>query len=618
MFRIRRRLLIASSVSILLVLASVAIYLRSHKNMPIHRFTLGERLVYRLEYTSASAADLGLLNGGGPKNEQTIFTNVEANLSATVVEVSGERAILAYQFRKPEVQVVCDGDLALLQAEMIATDLGRTLLATVDRQGRIISVQLDPEVRSLSDAFIRTLLAETQIVLPRETRHAEWQSREEDPNGTYSARYTEDSAVLTKAKVEYLPRPRSRAIRSLKADSTATPSGQMTVQFDVAAGCVRSIDGTTATSIIVDDKVVVRSEITLSMRLTSREMLAATERDVMMSRTNTLKKSPAIVLSAPSATNDESIHRNEIGDATAEKLLADLAALETRSDGEETPLYLKLKALVYLQPDACPMLAKVLAAAKTDSRSMAIVSEALSSIGHAAAQAALCDVIVTRRDDEMALAGLIPALAMVERPTEASESLLVELAKTSGSAIVRESAELGLGTMARQMLDSQPARSDRIVTSMLARLAAATTAEERRLGLSVLGNVGADKSLPAVAACLRDVAPEVRAGAVSALRFIELAEADRLLSDALVIDTDANVRVEAATALGFRVMTTETFAAQKKAFLADASTRVRLALLSNLARGASAFPECRTLLTQAAIDDCKEVRDEAANVLAAN
>jgi hypothetical protein len=618
MFRNRRRLLIASTASILLVLAAVATYLRSHKNVPAHRFTLGERIVYRLEYTSASAADLGLLSGGGPKNEQTIFANVETDLSATVVEVSGERALIAYRFRKPEVQVVCDGDLALLQAEMIATDLGRTLLATVDRQGRIISVQLDPEVRSLSDAFIRTLLAETQIVLPRESRQTDWQSREEDPNGAYLARYAEDAAVLTKTKIEYLPRALSHAVRSLKAVSTATPSGQMTVQFDVAAGCVRSIDGTTATSIIVDEKVVARTEITLKMQLTSREMLTASDRDEAMRRTNTLKKSPAIVLSAPSATNDEAIHRNELGDATAEKLLADLAALETRPDGEETPLYLKLKALVYLQPDACPMLAKVLAAAKTDSRSMAILTEALSSIGHPAAQAALCDVIIARRDDEVALAGLIPALAMVERPTQASESLLVELGKNTLSAIVRESVELGLGTMARQMLDSQPARSDRIVATMLARLAAATSVEERRLVLSVLGNVGADKTLPAVAACLRDAAPEVRAAAASALRFIELAEADRLLTDTLVNDTDANIRVEAATALGFRVMTAETFAAQKKAFLADASTRVRLALLPNFARGASAFPECRTLLTQAAKDDCKEVRDEAANFLTAN
>jgi hypothetical protein len=64
-------------------------------------------------------------------------------------------------------------------------------------------------------------------------------------------------------------------------------------------------------------------------------------------------------------------------------------------------------------------------------------------------------------------------------------------------------------------------------------------------------------------------------------------------------------------------MTAENFAAQKNAFLKDASTSVRRAVLANIARARNAYPDADTLLNEALVDAIREVREEAAN-LAAN
>ncbi len=315
----------------------------------------------------------------------------------------------------------------------------------------------------------------------------------------------------------------------------------------------------------------------------------------------------------PTADRDTTIHRNELGDATLESLLAELARIEASADENavQTPVYLKLKALIYLQPETCPRLAKELSAAKSESRIMQILTGALASIGNAQAQSALALAIRSRPNDEPALAMLVAALAMVDTPTEASEQVLRELAATSPLLNVRASAELGLGTMAHQLADTQPQRTARIVRAVAAQLDKATSVDARRQYLLVLGNAGANESLDTIARYLGDSAPEVRAAAAAALRWIDGAEADRLLCNTLSADADATVRIEAATALGFRVATPATFAAQKHAFLKDTATGVRLAVMPALARAGG-----RDLLTQALADSSQEVREQAANLLA--
>src|SRR5262249_10188537 len=156
--------------------------------------------------------------------------------------------------------------------------------------------------------------------------------------------------------------------------------------------------------------------------------------------------------------------------------------------------------------------------------------------------------IRARGDDFTTLAVLIPALGLVDNPTPQSEELLRELSGR-GDVNIRTTAQLALGVMARNLSDTAPERTARIVRDALRQLEGATQADERRQMLLVLGNIGDAGTLDAIRKHARDVAPEVRSAAAAALRWLEVDGADELLAGLLAADADAVVRGEAAAAL---------------------------------------------------------------------
>ena len=67
--------------------------------------------------------------------------------------------------------------------------------------------------------------------------------------------------------------------------------------------------------------------------------------------------------------SEANIERTELRTATLESLLADLANLESSSgEKNEAPLYLKFKALIYLNPESSAALGKILAIAHDNLR----------------------------------------------------------------------------------------------------------------------------------------------------------------------------------------------------------------------------------------------------------
>jgi hypothetical protein len=209
----------------------------------------------------------------------------------------------------------------------------------------------------------------------------------------------------------------------------------------------------------------------------------------------------------------------------------------------------------------------------------------------------------------------VPALGLAKAPTPVLEAALFELA-AAGSGDSRATAELALGTLARGLAGWAPARADGIVRWALGRLEGARSAGERRQLLLVLGNAGAAQAWPAVRRHLRAAEPEVRGGAVTALRWLKGAEVEAALCRALTADADAGVRLEAARALEVRRMTAAALAAHAKALRADDSASVRLAVLKNLGRARAALPGAAEVVRAAAAKGPdREVRAAAAELL---
>ncbi|MEM6755089.1 MAG: HEAT repeat domain-containing protein, partial [Cyanobacteria bacterium P01_C01_bin.38] len=312
------------------------------------------------------------------------------------------------------------------------------------------------------------------------------------------------------------------------------------------------------------------------------------------------------------------IQRQELGDATLESLLADLKQAEASSDENQnnTPLYLKLKALVYLQPETSQTLGKLLVTADAQSLTMQILSGALSAVGNSQAQTALVNTINARSQDWDAMYVLIPSLGSINNPNDEAEDILNKLAFNSQDERIASTAQLALGTVAYNLTQTAPNRTNKIVKQFVQKLSREKSEQQIIQYLLVLGNTGSANAFDTIISYRKAPQPKIRSAAISALRLIDGKQVDNVITKILTEDADDSVRLEAATILGYREINSETFKIQKQAFTSEKSVTVRLALLKNLWEAREHFPEVVNLVKQAAQNDTStEVKEAAASII---
>jgi hypothetical protein len=627
---LRRRTLLLAAGPLALALLIAAWAVRSARPEKLaHRYPPGRRLVYRLEYVSASASDFsGLLAEGKPGEQpssglsHSVHAAAQGELEVTVLGRQGERVHLAYRLRKPEVQLAIDGQLDAERGRAIQGELARALLAEVGPSGRVLAVRLGAD--GSASAFTRALLSAVQVVLPGNTTGG-WEVEEDGPGGTCVARYEARPAgqrgtfCLRKRTLRYLSARRpAEDVSDIEARMELRPGGEREALVDGRRGWVVSLTGTETTATVLQQRTVAHSETTVSLTLLREEAVRQEERASL--RDEGMGRAAAFVALSEregEEATETALQRAELGTATADDLLAELARAERAPAGQvdETALYLKFKALVYLQPGVSARLGHRLASAQAGGPTLRVLTQALSAAGRAPAQAALAEVVLQRRDDWPALAEMVPALGLAREPTPGAETALRELAARARNEDVRSTAQLALGLMARNLSSRHPARADGIVRWALAELAGARHAGERRQFLLVLGNTGSALAWPALRGHLSAAEPEVRGAAVAALRGLEGRDVESALCRALK-DAHASVRLEAALALAARRANEAIVAALVEALGRDEAVTVRLAVLNNLAQARAAFPEAERALRQAGQSTVKEVREAAQQLLA--
>jgi hypothetical protein len=382
---------------------------------------------------------------------------------------------------------------------------------------------------------------------------------------------------------------------------------------------------------VIRGATVGHSTTSLRLQYVGREKVGTTELAALREAVaRQARRTAAQSLSAAASreASEAEIERKELGDATLESLLAELAKAEAETARRMgpaplyTPLYLKLKALIYLQPDCCQRLGTLLAGSNPNGVTGPLLTGALSAVGHPQAQAALVAAIRGGSRDTAALTREIASLASVGNPTPLAETTMRWEAVHAPTRSLRVMAEVALGTMARNLAAPAsgypaPARAARIVGEIVRKLRSAPSNEEARLGLMALGNTGSARALAVIARFIAHPSPLLRASAAAALRWIDAPPVDAWLTHCLVSDPDATVRQEAAAALGFREPAAGTIAAQQRAFRAEQGEGVRLAILSNLGRARRAFPELKEFIRKAAASDpSPHVRKAAASRVA--
>jgi hypothetical protein len=369
-----------------------------------------------------------------------------------------------------------------------------------------------------------------------------------------------------------------------------------------------NLEGRDITTLSVNKEVVGRSDTRVKLSLVEVAEVGESERDRLLQRQSALKAEGEPVSLVNPQPGEEARHRAELGNKTIEQLLAELA--EVRPEGE-TNLYLKVRALVWLEPDKATRLADVLRDARANSPAVRILTQALALSGRPAAQAALADVARARKDDWAIMAEILPALGETRQPTEVIDRVLNEIARKGRDWNTCSTAQLALGALARTLMEQAPARAAAIVRWASAELASARTTQHKRQFLLVLGNTASPASLPVIKQYLEDTDPGVRGAAVLALRWHRGEAVERILCRALT-DPDDTVRQEAAGAFEVRSPTRQAVEALVQALKRDRSVSVRLAVLARLIALQKKYPQAKEAIRRAAKDDpAAEVREAA-------
>src|SRR5262245_29997772 len=259
--------------------------LLTQEGVTVYRFVPGERIIYRLDFSGTSEADLRPLfqemKSSGTKQMAAASNFVHVfkvafcgELISTTLERNNDHVLVAYSLRLPTLSFNVDGKEVITPAEMIRTDLSRNIFATVDLHGKVLSVRFDPAIGNLSQNIARTLLATTQFVLPSapESDLQTWEAQEDNPSGQYLAHYQAESdankntpvdsktslRAFRKVKARYLQGPRENRPGESELTTAINPEGNMVAQIDLGGGRLVSLNGSESQDTVALDKTTDR------------------------------------------------------------------------------------------------------------------------------------------------------------------------------------------------------------------------------------------------------------------------------------------------------------------------------------------------------------------------
>ncbi|HXI89215.1 MAG TPA: hypothetical protein VNO24_04290, partial [Blastocatellia bacterium] len=319
----------------------------------LSRLVQGQRLVYELEYSGKAVADFSILSSQGTSEprqtpvpaQQTFHTTLTGQFVATVLQHDAEKTVVAYRVRDAAVQVSVNGQESGADAEAAGADLGREVYASLDEQGRVISLQFDSSTGNLAQSVTRSLLAAIQFVSPageiKDLR--KWQAEEEDANGRYLAEYRLDERAsaggdsvadvlsFEKTKLNYFQPLNKPNARVLVIPTTITPEGHIVVRFDARAGHLLALSGVEKQTISASGQTLAVSETSLRFNRVASETLSASELSRLRNE-NDARADTAITTTLNPSTSridDESSgYAHELGESTLASLLDELAAVE--------------------------------------------------------------------------------------------------------------------------------------------------------------------------------------------------------------------------------------------------------------------------------------------------
>jgi HEAT repeat protein len=581
---------------------------------------VGVRLSYDIQYQSKGTTDLGPAIAKGQDTSGTSKHDLLGTLDAvevvTYLDREGTGGLhAAVSFTNQAIGIVVDGHHQIEREREISADLAKTVYVTLGANNCLTRIAYPDHYSSMARNFVSAVLSAQQFVVPAGLRgRAKWTTQEAGANASYSARYRllDESGTVTRISKTIM----GPAVTG-DGSTQAIPQGQF--EFRVTArGVVEHLHGAIHEDMLIQKHAVATQDTTMSARLLSNSLLLREEllaaRHTYATRAREFDMS-ASLKSHQTREREQAIQRRVLGQDNVESIQQDLVSLDhpNVSPGKQTAAYLKLKALLSLQPRSAIVFEKFLETADLARRSSQTVATALAAVGVTESQDALCDAIRFLATDLRALATLIPFVGSIEQPTERVITVLSELGH-SPSLQVRATALLALGTAARNLSHQSIERSNRIVNELVHQLSSAT--DDTANVLLALGNTGSDVAMQAILTRMHDQSPAVRRSVSSALAGTASPDSDAALCAMLKTDREPLVRTAAAQALKGRSKIAIAKNALMQAAQQDQAENVRIASMFALTDLISSDHETRTVVaTMAERDPSEVVRKEASTLL---
>jgi hypothetical protein len=593
------------------------------------------RLVYTIDMSSQAALDMrAALRQQDPGADisraprMTLTTELRGDIEMVPVDHLGPTTRVLCTIHPDQLRLQADGTEVAQSIPQLIRRLRQPFLVEYTRQGQVARVHFDRHWDTTAQGFARALLGYLQVTLPDRADQASWRAREAEPNGRFLIAYsrqarTQGTLTLRKAKTAAVTTQTAPSAHQLRGTRTILPSGALTLVLDADRGILRSLRGEERFDTTLGAAHVAQSRNTVAIALQKRLPVTTAQHDALLQiARRQARQVPGISLAQMPDTSPQQearIQRANLGDATQEQILAQLAALDhsLTPDRSARQLLPRLKACIYLYPQFCRTLQARLLTAPPDGIRMALVVEALRAAGHSAAQQTLIRLALARRASVRALGLLIPTLAQLASPIPQVDALLQQIAFGRSDPFVASMACLSLGALANTLTPIAPERARHLTLVLENRLQRCPATGQKQTLLLALANAAQPATLPTLLHEARDRFPAVRGSALLALGRLPGPQPERAICLALASDRDASVRLAAALATGGHLRSAAIRQSLLEALRTDRDVQIRLKALSALWGGARSRPEVVTGVRTASSQDASEDVRRAARTLLA-
>lgn len=557
------------------------------------RYAAGAERAYAIELR----LEAGLAAADGPRTAAptTVF---EVAGSWVETFIGGDHATARYR--------VCIADAKLFARESVAlrAELATPFFVERDHEGGVLALHFEHGVGTVARGILKSAVAARQVVL---RSGAAWTSTELDPTGEYEARYTRgaDLRLVEKARVRYTRLATARGLRPTAEVGTATVADSTQIHL-TAEGELERLTSTLSTELDTGKGMPrARGRLVASFQLRASRVASTHAGDLDAKRS---ELDEVAMITKPDATVTAEAMREAdarvVGSATLEDLTKGLAKAPLDDPKGRAEAMARLRADFRLRKeDAARAVALVQTAPVEDGKA---VTAALGGVGTIEAQRALVGIVDDTRTPLPVRLNASSAILLLASPSPEMVGALRRQMQDADPDI-RGASSLALGSVVGGLGVAAAAPREEGMSTLLANLQAAQDPDDRALALRALGNSGDPRTAPLARQALSDPSVDVRIAAVDAVRLVRTAQADEVLSAAMLTDADPTVRREAVDTVTRYRLIPAYFQAYAAILAGDPFPLVRRAVVQSLG-AVPAAPEAVALLTQAARDSSADVR----------